>query len=257
MASAASFAAVSYGTDTCGSLRLPAAFNGLFALRPTQGLISTRGIIPLSHSQDVAGPLARTVIDLAIGLDAIAGSDPTAAAMTAYQGRSPPRFVQSLASGTLRGLRLGMIRAHTDTAPEEFEGARVIRAAVEQMRSHGAEIVYVSLPLPDSVIGRASVTDFEFKFDLIDYLSREPARTRPLASRDSGKGALRGCTRTPIPVSRLCRHPHRGRLQSSSGTASDGRQCVERGTKDATLGCAPLPNFPSGPRANRRTEFRH
>ena len=148
VASAASFAAVSYGTDTCGSLRLPAAFNGLFALRPTQGLISTRGIIPLSHSQDVAGPLARTVIDLAIGLDAIAGSDPTAAAMTAYQGRSPPRFVQSLASGTLRGLRLGIIRAHTDTAPEEFEGARVIRAAVEQMRSHGAEIRHVSfLPL--------------------------------------------------------------------------------------------------------------
>jgi len=173
-ASAASLAAVTYGTDTCGSLRLPAAFNGLFALRPTQGLVSTSGIIPLSHSQDVAGPLARSVTDLAIGLDAVVGPNPTDTQANGLQGRPPPDFVGSLDTAALHGIRLGIIRADGDTAPEEVEGIEVIKAAIEQMRAHGAEIVDVRLPLPDSAIGHASVTDFEFKYDLIDYLAREP-----------------------------------------------------------------------------------
>ncbi|MBT6697051.1 MAG: amidase, partial [Gemmatimonadales bacterium] len=67
---AASFAAVGWGSDTCGSIRLPSAYNNLVGLRPTKGLSSIDGIVPLSHSQDVGGPLARTVRDLAIALDA-------------------------------------------------------------------------------------------------------------------------------------------------------------------------------------------
>src|SRR6185436_8995888 len=72
---AASFAAIAWGSDTCGSIRFPSASNNLFGLRPTKGLSSIFGIIPLSHSQDVGGPLARTVMDLAIGLDATIGQD--------------------------------------------------------------------------------------------------------------------------------------------------------------------------------------
>src|SRR5947199_5767332 len=73
---AASFAAVAFGSDTCGSIRIPSAVHNLFGLRPTKGLSSTSGIVPLSHTQDVGGPLARTVMDLALALDATAGPDP-------------------------------------------------------------------------------------------------------------------------------------------------------------------------------------
>ena len=70
---AASFAAIGWGSDTCGSIRIPASHHNLFGLRPTKGLSSIDGIIPLSHTQDVGGPLARTAMDLAIGLDATIG----------------------------------------------------------------------------------------------------------------------------------------------------------------------------------------
>ena len=72
---AASFAALAWGSDTCGSIRIPAAVHNLFGLRPTKGLSSIDGILPLSHSQDTGGPLARTVTDLAIALDATVGPD--------------------------------------------------------------------------------------------------------------------------------------------------------------------------------------
>ncbi|MDQ8168754.1 MAG: amidase family protein, partial [Gemmatimonadota bacterium] len=72
---AASFATVGWGSDTCGSIRIPSAFNALVGLRPTQGMVSRRGIVPLSHTQDIGGPLARTVTDLAIALDVSVGYD--------------------------------------------------------------------------------------------------------------------------------------------------------------------------------------
>lgn len=73
---AASFAAIGWGSDTCGSIRIPAAFGSLVGLRPTQGLFSRAGVMPLSHTQDIAGPLARTVADLAVALDITVGADP-------------------------------------------------------------------------------------------------------------------------------------------------------------------------------------
>ena len=72
---AASFAAVGWGSDTCGSVRIPSAFNNLFGLRPSKGLSSIYGIMPLSHTQDVGAPLARTLEDLAISLDFVTGYD--------------------------------------------------------------------------------------------------------------------------------------------------------------------------------------
>src|SRR3954463_10314314 len=89
---AASFAAVAWGSDTCGSIRIPSAVHNLFGLRPTKGLSSISGIVPLSHTQDVGGPLARTVRDLAIALDATVGPDPADAATKLVADRPPPRF---------------------------------------------------------------------------------------------------------------------------------------------------------------------
>ena len=100
---AATFAAVGWGSDTCGSIRIPAAFNSLFGLRPTEGLVSRAGIVPLSHTQDVGGPLARTMTDLAIALDATIGPDPQDSVTRVLQGRALPYFEDSLRADALRG----------------------------------------------------------------------------------------------------------------------------------------------------------
>src|SRR5438477_696717 len=114
----ASFAAIGWGSDTCGSIRIPSAFNNLFGLRPTKGLSSIDGIVPLSHTQDVGGPLARTVTDLAIGLDATVGADPADSATRILDGAPLPRFVDALDTGALKGARFGMLTQYFGTEDE-------------------------------------------------------------------------------------------------------------------------------------------
>jgi amidase len=172
---AASYAAVAWGSDTCGSIRIPSAVHNLFGLRPTKGLSSISGIVPLSHTQDVGGPIARSVMDLAIALDATIGPDPADSATNILEGKSPVRFVGSLDSTSLRGARLGVLTAAFGTEADDAEGARIVRAAIDKMKARGATIVDVSIPALDSVVNRASVIDFEFKYDLIDYLARIPS----------------------------------------------------------------------------------
>ena len=171
---AASFAAIAWGSDTCGSIRIPSAVHNLFGLRPTKGLSSISGIVPLSHSQDVGGPIARTVMDLAIGLDATVGSDPSDTATRILEGRTLPRFVAALDSTALRGKRLGVLVAHFGNETDDQEGARVVRAALDKMKARGAELVDVTIPELDAVINAAGVIDFEFKPDLMDYLGAIP-----------------------------------------------------------------------------------
>ena len=171
---AASFAAIAWGSDTCGSIRIPSAVQNLFGLRPTKGLSSIHGIVPLSHTQDVGGPLARTVRDLAIGLDATVGPDPADTATRILDGHALPRFVDALDSTALRGTRLGVLTAHFGTETDDAEGTRVVRASLEKLRARGAEVVDVAIPELDSLINRASVIDYEFKYDLIDYLAGVP-----------------------------------------------------------------------------------
>ncbi len=171
---AASFAVVAWGSDTCGSIRIPSAVHNLFGLRPTKGLSSTGGIIPLSHTQDVGGPIARTVMDLAIALDATIGADPADTSTRALDGRALPRFVASLDSTSLRGKRLAVLTSYFGDAPEDREGAEVVREAIARMKARGAEITDVVVPGLDSLVSRASVIDFEFKYDLMDFLASQP-----------------------------------------------------------------------------------
>jgi len=169
---AASFAAVGWGSDTCGSIRIPSAFGSLFGLRPTQGLISRTGIIPLSHTQDIGGPLARTVTDLAIALDVSVGYDAADAVTARLQNTVLPRFEAALDRNALRGARIGVFAPYfrdTDT-----EIADTVRAAVAAMKLLGATIIEVSAPEFDTLIANTSVIPFETKFDLIDYLKRVP-----------------------------------------------------------------------------------
>lgn len=171
---AASFAAIAYGSDTCGSIRIPSAFQNLFGLRPTKGLSSIDGIVPLAHTQDVGGPMARTVTDLAIGLDATVGADSNDAATRILQGREPPRFVAALDTGSLRGARFGVLTSYFGDQPEDEEAGRIVRAAIEQLKRQGAQVSEVTIPRLDSVVSRASVINYEFRFDLMDYLSTRP-----------------------------------------------------------------------------------
>src|ERR1051325_1072632 len=159
----ASYAVIGWGSDTCGSIRIPSAFKNLFGLRPTKGLSSTAGIVPLSHSQDVGGPLARTVMDLAIALDATIGPDPADTATKILAGAPLPRFVPSLDSTSLRGRRFGVLTEYLGTEMDDAEGTRVIRSALEKLKARGAEIIDVKIPGLDSAANRAGVIPFEFK----------------------------------------------------------------------------------------------
>ncbi len=170
----ASFAAIAWGSDTCGSIRIPSAVHNLYGLRPTKGLSSISGIVPLSHTQDVGGPIARTVRDLAIALDATVGADPADTATRILGGSPPPSFVASLESTSLHGARIGVFTEYLGTDPDDQVGVRVVRAALESMKARGAEIIDVQIPTLDSIASRAGVIPFELKYDLIDYLSHVP-----------------------------------------------------------------------------------
>lgn len=168
---AASFAAVGWGSDTCGSIRIPSALNNLFGLRPTQGMVSRRGIVPLSHTQDIGGPLARTATDLAIALDASIGID-SADAVTLVQASHPTHFVTSLDRNALRGARLGVfLNYFTDT---DAEIADSIRSAIAVMKANGAEVMDVNVADFDSLMAGSSAINSETKFDLIEYLRTVP-----------------------------------------------------------------------------------
>ena len=170
---AASFAAVGWGSDTCGSIRIPAAFGSLFGLRPTSGLVSRNGVIPLSHTQDVIGPLARTVTDLAIALDITVGQDSADAATDVLRGRPLPRFVESLDREALRGKRLGVLRNYMTGTDGDI--ADSIRATTRVMGALGAEVVDVTIPDLDSLLTGSGVIPLEFKWDLMDYLAKSPS----------------------------------------------------------------------------------
>lgn len=171
---ASNFGAIGWGTDTCGSIRIPAALNNLWGLRPTKGLSSIDGIIPLAATQDVAGPLARTATDLAIGLDATVGPDPADPATRILAGRGVPDFTAALASASLRGARIGVLDAYFGDAPEDEEVGDVVRAALDSMQAAGAELIPVAIAALDSLLEGTSLISWEFKFDLNDYLAATP-----------------------------------------------------------------------------------
>jgi Asp-tRNA(Asn)/Glu-tRNA(Gln) amidotransferase A subunit family amidase len=170
---AANFAAAGLGTDTCGSIRYPSAHNSLVGLRPTMGLSSRSGIVPLAHSQDVGGPLARTVADVALIMDATAGVDPDDAITDRAAGKIPATYTASLDRDGLRGARLGVLRPLFGTEPEDQRAGSVVRTALKEMEQRGAELVDVDGPEFPSEAD-VSLIRYEFKFDLNDYLKRTP-----------------------------------------------------------------------------------
>lgn len=170
----ASFAAAGMGSDTCGSIRIPAANQNLVGLRGTHGLSSRNGVMPLSSTQDIAGPLARTVTDLAIVLDATVGADPADAVTADSAGRIPKSYRDGLSADGLKGARIGVLRALWGTAPEDDEVAGIVRKALDGFKAQGAEVMDVVVPGLDELLRDSSVIADEFKFDLMAYLAKQP-----------------------------------------------------------------------------------
>lgn len=170
----ASFAAAGMGSDTCGSIRIPAANQNLVGLRGTHGLSSRSGVMPLSSTQDIAGPLARTVTDLAIMLDATVGEDSSDAITRGSTGHIPASYRDALTAGGLKGARIGVLRSYWGSAPEDDEVAGILRTALDGYKAQGAEVVDVTVPGLDDLLRDSSVIADEFKFDLMAYLARQP-----------------------------------------------------------------------------------
>jgi amidase len=134
---AANFASVGTGSDTVNSIRSPASANSLVGIRPTRGLISRAGVIPVSFTQDAVGPLARTVADAAIMLDVMAGYDPDDPVTALGVGRIPTTYTASLDRSGLKGVHIGVLRTLFGGGPDHQEVDRVIANALEEIKKQG------------------------------------------------------------------------------------------------------------------------
>ena len=173
------FAAATLGTDTAGSIRIPSCHNSIVGLRPTIGLSSRAGIIPFSRTQDVGGPMARTVEDVAILLDATAGHDAEDAVTASSSGRIPRTYTASLRSDALKGARVGVLTEYFGSAPEDGDVAAVVRHAIDEMKGRGAVTVDVAIPNVAALIAASNVFLQEINASLGGYLKTSGA---PVAS---------------------------------------------------------------------------
>ncbi len=164
---AASFGAAGMGSDTCGSIRIPSAYNNLYGLRPSKGLSSIFGIMPLSHTQDTGGPLARSLEDLAIILDLTVGYDPADQATKVMELKPQPGFVENLDSVRVSDLRLGKITSYFESA--DAATREVTNDALNWYAEQGAKIIEIAIPnLPD-LLSASRVIEHEFESDLNKY----------------------------------------------------------------------------------------
>ncbi len=169
-ATASNCCTVAIGTETDGSVTSPSAASALVGIKPTLGLIGRSGIVPIAHSQDTAGPMARTVRDAAILLGALTGVDPRDDATKASAGHSRTDYTSALDRDGLRGARLGVARKHyTGYSPDTD---KVFEQALALMKQHGAVIVD---PADIATAGQTDDSEldllyYEFKADLDKYL---------------------------------------------------------------------------------------
>jgi amidase len=180
-ATSASLCAVAVGSETDGSIVCPSSANGIVGIKPTLGLISRAGIIPIAHNQDTAGPMARTVRDAAILLGALAGSDPRDSATADADSKRQKDYPQFLDPNGLRGARIGVARKYfgfNDAVDE------LMNHLIAEMKAAGAEIID---PADLESHGKFDDTEllvlmYELKADLNAYLASRPdARVRSLA----------------------------------------------------------------------------
>lgn len=176
----ANLAAAGLGTDTCGSIRIPAAHNNLWGLRPTLGLSSRGGIVPLSHSQDVAGPIARTSADLATILDATVGFDPDDPTTSEGREHVPRSYLEFMGDSSLVDIRIGVVASLMGDAPADAEVRAVAARALDALGGLGAGVDDIAIPELEAALRDTSTIAHEFVFDLQDFLGRYRAPVRSL-----------------------------------------------------------------------------
>jgi len=143
VAIAANFGTVGFGSDTGGSIRGPSTANGIVGLKPTHGLLSRDGIIPLALSFDTGGPMTRSVTDIAAVLGTMTGVDPADEATKKSQGKFEKDYTKFLNANSLKGARIGIAR---DFMKQDEEVDYIIEAALATMKAKGATIVEVRYP---------------------------------------------------------------------------------------------------------------
>jgi amidase len=175
----ANLCAIAIGTETNGSILCPSSVNGVVGIKPTVGLWSRSGIIPISATQDTAGPMARTVTDAAILLGALTGSDPNDKATAASEGKSEKDYTKYLDANGLKGKRIGIEKSYLK-GHEAVDA--LLRKAIEQLKAQGAEIVEVDFLSKVKGIGDAEylVLQYEFKDGLNKYLSGANSKVKTL-----------------------------------------------------------------------------
>ena len=173
---AASLATIGIGTETDGSIVCPSATNGLVGIKPSVGLVSRAGIIPIAHSQDTAGPMARSVRDAAILLNALVGSDARDAA-TADADKKRIDYTKSLDAKGLKGARIGIARQFAGFSPEVDS---LLDRNIAALKAAGAIIVDpVEIPNHGSYdADELTVLEYEFKHDLNVYLAGLPTSAK-------------------------------------------------------------------------------
>jgi amidase len=177
---AASLGALGVGTETDGSIICPSSVNGLVGLKPTVGLVSRSGIIPISVSQDTAGPMTRTVTDAALLLSAMAGADEADAAGKAARDHVKADYTAALDVDALRGKRFGLMRQAMGYHPDVDAATQ---RAVEAMRAAGATVIDVNIPTWGQWDApELTVLLYEFKDGLNTYLKAAQATPGSLAA---------------------------------------------------------------------------
>lgn len=183
VAVAANLVSAAVGTETDGSILCPSSVNGVVGIKTTLGLVSRAGVVPIAHSQDTVGPIARTVTDAAILLGAMVGIDSDDASTRSSRGKSHPDYTKFLDPRGLRGARIGIPRetyfGYSDRADE------IADAAIRKMRRLGAKIIDpANIPTAKQMgDGELDVLLYEFKSDLNRYLAGL-ARSRVRSLKD-------------------------------------------------------------------------
>jgi amidase len=176
---AASLCVLGIGTETDGSIVSPSSVNGLVGIKPTVGLWSRSGIIPISATQDTAGPMARTVKDAAILLGALAGVDNSDAVTRQSNGKAQKDYTTYLDTGALKGMRLGFDKSTLRGIPDMVA---LVNKTLDLLKAQGATIVEIDLSKPISALGDAefAVLQYEFKDGLNKYLAGANAPVKSL-----------------------------------------------------------------------------
>lgn len=179
VAVSANLCVVAIGTETDGSITCPAATNGVVGLKPTVGLLSRSGIIPISHTQDTAGPMARTVTDVAILLGALTGIDPDDSITNESNGHFHTDYTKFLDANALKGKRIGIEKK--PQGDNQFMHA-LLKKAIDLLKVQGATIVEIDYLDKIHSLGESEfkVMQYEFKAGLNKYLSKSNAKVKSL-----------------------------------------------------------------------------